>query len=176
MTKQVRTVDKLRGRCEILEKLVISISETYLAETTDDDQKRFIETILGAAIWYLPHNNKYWTGKISENAKESLSKDCKAKLTKEHQFPRKIAAKELLNGNKQFDNNENCLLKLYEEKYAKYNLVTPQENRKISKNQRDKVFKNIEKAYEDTKIKLVEITENQFKSLRKGIKIIESNQ
>lgn len=170
MVKAKTINNKLKERCEVLEKVVISISDTYWADVTTDDQKKLIETILGAAIWYLPHNEKYWTGKISECAKKALENNKKAKLTKEHQFPRKIAAKELLKEKGKIANNEISLQKLYEEKYAKFNFVTPQENKKISKHQRDGVFSDIETAYQKAEIKLIEITFEDLKKLRKGIK------
>ncbi len=170
MAKTKKANNKLKERCEVLEKVVISISDTYWAEETTDDQKKLIETILGAAIWYLPHSEKYWTGKISKGAKEALEKNTKAKMTKEHQFPRKIAAKELLKEKEKIANKETSLQNLYEEKYAKFNFVTPQENKRISRHQRDVVFVDIETAYQTAKIELVEITFEELKKLRKGTK------
>lgn len=170
MGKNKKINNKLKERCEVLEKVVFSISDTYWADVTTDDQKKLIETILGAAIWYLPHNEKYWTGQISIGAKEALENNKKAKLTKEHQFPRKIAAKELLKQKVNKANNEASLQKLYEEKYAKFNFVTPQENKKISRHQRDDVFIDIETAYQKAGIELIEITLDDLKKLRKGIK------
>jgi hypothetical protein len=170
MAKSKKANNKLKERCEVLEKVVISISDTYWAEETTDDQKKLIETILGAAIWYLPHNKKYWTGKISKGAREALENNKKAKMTKEHQFPRKIAAKELLKEKEKIANKETSLQTLYEEKYAKFNFVTPQENKKISRHQRDDVFIDIETAYRKAGIELDEITYEVLKNLRKGIK------
>lgn len=170
MAKTKKVNNKLKERCEVLEKVVISISDTYWSEVTTDDQKKLIETILGAAIWYLPHNEKYWTGKISKTAKEALENNKKSKLTKEHQFPRKIAAKELLKEKERIVNKETNLQKLYEEKYAKFNFVTPNENKKISRHQRDDVFIDIETAYQKAEIELIEITPEELKKLRKGIK------
>lgn len=166
MAKTNRTEEKLKERCEILEKVVISVSDVYWDENTKEDQKRLIETIIGAAIWYLPHNEKYWTGRISKTAKETLEKNNKAKLTKEHQFPRKIAAKELLK-EKEILKKVGSLHKLYEEKYAKFNYVTPEENKLISKHQRDDVFIDIETAYKDANIELVDLDKQVLKNLRK---------
>src|SRR5688572_17164277 len=96
MTKTNFTETRLKERCEILEKIIDSISNTYKDKNITPDQKTFIETIIGAALWYLPHTHKYWTGRISKDAKEALTLNRKSNLTKEHQYPRKLAAKELL--------------------------------------------------------------------------------
>ena len=167
MAKLKENKNKLMERCDILEKLVIQISDLYNSDETSVDQKKLIETIIGAAIWYLPHGKKYWTNKISKEAFNGLNKNRNAKMTKEHQFPRKLSAKELLNNRVKFEKNETSILKLYEEKYAKFNYVTPQENKKISKYQREDVFVDIETAYANAEIELIEISDEEFKKLKK---------
>jgi len=152
---------KLNDRCSILEKIVDSISNIYDNEA-NDDQKRLIETVIGAAIWYLPHGDKYWTGYISEKAIEALRKNNLAKLTKEHQYPRKLSAKEILN--KKMSNN--ILKEMYEEKYAKFNYVTPEENKKIANFQKEDVFVDVETAYKSAGIELKEISFEEIKQLR----------
>lgn len=165
MAKRISNGSKLKERCEILEHIIESISETYRDNKTTSDQKAFIETIIGAAIWYLPHTHKYWTGKISKAAKEALLLDKKARLTKEHQYPRKLAAKELL----QATDRNVPILELYEDIYAKFNIVTPLENKKISQYQRDGIFIDIESAYQSAGIELLEITNEELVFLKKGI-------
>ena len=166
---KTRTKNKLTGRCEILEKIIVALSNIYSDQSTTDDQKKLIETTLGATIWYLPHSDKYWTGKISQEAKNALANNGKLKLTKEHQLPRKIAAKELLMLKDSFLRNETRLEKLYEEKYAKFSFVMPSENKKISKYQRDDVFVDIETAYLNAKITLIDISKEELKKMKKGI-------
>jgi hypothetical protein len=165
MAKTNSTVAKLKERCDVLEKIIESISNTYRDSNTTADQKAFIETIIGAAIWYLPHTHKYWTGKISKDAKEALLLDRRAKLTKEHQYPRKLAAKELLNAT----DRDVPILELYEDIYAQFNIVTPLENKKISQYQRDGVFIDIEGAYKAAHIELLKISQEEYYSLRKGV-------
>ena len=78
--------------------MIIKLSQLYTDKNINEDQKRLIETTLGAALWYLPNDRKFWTGKISIKALNYL-KNKKGKiidLTKDHEFPRKIAAKEKL--------------------------------------------------------------------------------
>lgn len=164
MAKRISSKDKLKARCEILETIVEALSIPYKADIRTD-QKSFIETIIGAAIWYLPHTYEYWTGKISKSAKEALTINRKAKLTKEHQHPRKLAAKELLTA---FDRKVR-IIELYEDKYALFNLVTPQENKKISQYQRDGIFVDVEGAYSAAGIELIQISQEEFISLKRGL-------
>ncbi len=164
MQKRISSKDRLIERCQILEKIVESLSVPYKTGSTSD-QKAFIETIIGAAIWYLPHNHEYWTGNISKRAKEALIFNRKAKLTKEHQFPRKLAAKELLNA----VDREVPIIELYEDIYAKFNLVTPQENKVISQFQRDGIFVDIEGAYSAAGIELIQISQEELACLRRGV-------
>jgi hypothetical protein len=162
-----KTDFKLSDRCLILEKILLPLSEIYFHEGTTDDQRKLIETTLGAAIFYLPQGQKYWTGQISEGALDALRQDPGTTLTKEHQYPRKIAAKELLNDGYRISGKEISLLNLYEEKYGKYNLVTPSENKRVSKFQRDNVFVRIEEAYSQAGISLVTIDPGELSALRK---------
>ena len=167
MAVRQTTANKLKERCEILEKIVISLSIIYNDENTSVDQKKLIETTIGAAIFYLPHSELYWTSRISKDALAALINNPKFTLTKEHQFPRKIAAKELLTNTKVY-NKEITIQELYEGKYAKYNYVTPAENKKISRHQRDDVFEDIEIAYANAEIELVTITSEDLKKLKNG--------
>ena len=59
--------DKVKNKCSALLKLIRGIQEFYFS--ANPEQRRFIETTVGAAIWYLPKNNKVlFTGKISLDA------------------------------------------------------------------------------------------------------------
>ena len=161
-----KTEIQLKERCIILEKILIALSPVYFHPETTPNQRRLIETTIGAAIFYLPHGAKYWTGQISKGAMEAINLNPGATLTKEHQFPRKIAAKELINFFRS-ENKEVSLLALYEVKYGKYNLVTPAENKKVSSEQREGIFENIEMAYKKAGIELVKITVEELSKLRK---------
>lgn len=167
MTKKQKLTDiKLQERCQILEKILIALSPVYFHDETNDNQRRLIETTIGAAIFYLPQGEKYWTGKISRAALDSLQLNPKATLTKEHEYPRKIAAKELIHFFRTHT-LEVSLHKLYEEKYGKYNLVTPVENKRVSHFQRDGRFETIEEAYRLAGIELVLITGEELFGLKK---------
>jgi hypothetical protein len=54
---------KLKQRCDILADIVESVGPIYRSVTTTEDQKRFIEIMIGAALWYLPVPNECWTKK-----------------------------------------------------------------------------------------------------------------
>jgi len=86
----------LKEKCEILEKVILALSKIYNDPITTDNQKALLETIIGAAIWYLPSSDELWSGMISSDALEELKLGKKIPLTKEHKFPRKQAGRQLL--------------------------------------------------------------------------------
>ena len=159
---------KLLERCLVLAQLLKSIYPVY--KNKNLNQKNFIETILGAAIWYLPQNEKaLWTGKISKRVIEIFhpENDTLPQLTKDHEFPRKVAAKELLkiSWNK-VSKPELKVLNLYNKKYGKFSYVTPLENRMLMKHQRTDSFVSPEISYKKANIKLLRVTYKQLKRIR----------
>ena len=50
---------KLKEMCNILESNVQAVSIEYHNPNTTLNQQNFIETIIGASIFYLSHSNKY---------------------------------------------------------------------------------------------------------------------
>ena len=141
---------KVKNKCEALLNLIIGIQPFY--HNTNNDKKRFIETTIGAAIFYLPKKNSVlFTGKIS---KEAFRKNEKSE---DHLYPRKIAASELLDikWDKKKDPIQS-LDNLYIEKYGKYNYVSKSENKKLIKYQKIGVFKGPEKAYQSAGIELID--------------------
>ncbi len=82
--------ERVKNKCTALLKLIIGIQEFY--KTSNDGNKRFTETTIGAAIWYLPKDKTVlFTGKISKEAIQRGEK------SEDHPYPRKIAATELPN-------------------------------------------------------------------------------
>ena len=64
---------KVKNKCEALLNLIIGIQPFY--HKSNDEKKRFIETTIGAAIFYLPKKNSVlFTGKISKEAKKKKRK------------------------------------------------------------------------------------------------------
>ncbi len=160
--------EKLKDKCIILRRIIINLSEIYRDENTNEDQEGFIETMIGAAIFYLSQWNWiFFTGKISEEARK-LFKDGKPvrELTPEHEFPRKLAGKKLLTTATELDNLRKFESRLLE--YGRWNLVTPSENNKLRKFQTEKQFVSPEDSYSRAGIKLVEEDPNLFKKSTKG--------
>ena len=82
-------VNKTESKFKITFELIKKLRPTWLE--SNDYEKAFIETILGATIFYLPTSKDSFYGMISENANNT---DKKLRI-KEHQYPRKMSAKEL---------------------------------------------------------------------------------
>lgn len=147
-------LQKLEEKCEALLKLVLGIQDFY--KTTSSENKRLIETTIGAAIWYLPKSKLYlFTGKISKEAKK------KNERSEDHLYPRKIAAKEILNLNW---SEEVAPLKtitnLFLKKYGRYNYVSKKENKRLIQFQKSGVFISPEIAYQKAGIELVEFNKD----------------
>jgi hypothetical protein len=142
----------LKERCEFLAKTIKIIRRLYKQATPN--QKQFIETIIGAAIWYLPKKaNQYWTHCISRDALRNHLPNIKAKpkLTEDHAYPRKLAAEKLLKLNKI---NAGKIVRLYKKQFGVFNLITPEENRKLMPFQRKGNYINWKDAYKKAGIKL----------------------
>lgn len=161
---------KIRDRCAVIVELVQNMQPMYKAEATNDYQRHHIETIIGAGIWYIP-NKALWTGNISKEAIRSfhpLFGVDKPKLTEDHQFPRKVAARALL----EFDwagvkDPQVEMTKMFVEKYGTYNLVTSQENRDLMKYQKVEVFSTPQIAYKQAGIALLVITSEQLQFVKR---------
>lgn len=163
---------KLAEWCDILAEMIKAVAPIYRAERTSAQQKQLMETTIGAAIWYLPEVPGLWTGMVSLEAILSFypkAQKTKPKFTEEHQYPRKIAARELLQFN--WENDEQpgkTLLELYVSKYGRYNLVTSRENGHLRTYQKGNVFTNPEKAYKDAGINLILLTSEELAAVKKG--------
>ena len=162
MKSKLSTTEAISEKCEILEKIIISISDIY--ENATETQKSFIETTIGASIFYISQNASLWTGKISENAFKNLKS--KKKITKDHQYPRKIAGKELFENKQLLQNNKISVKQLFEEKYGRFNYITPEENGKLRPFQKEENFISVEHSYREAKILLKEISNIEFKKYK----------
>ena len=142
---------QLNNKCEALLHLVKGIQEFY--KSTNDTNKSFIETTVGAAIWYLPKTKDLlFTGKISKEAMK------KGEKSEDHLYPRKITAQEILQFDWEDENNPvETLSNLYIQKYGRYNYVSKMENKRLIKYQKIGVFVDPETAYENAGIELVDL-------------------
>jgi hypothetical protein len=119
--------------------------------------------MIGAAIWYLPQPNDLWTQNISVDALNALQAG--GKLTKDHNYPRKCAARELLRTAAE-ELTADFILHRYMTKYGTFNLVTKEENRRLMKYQRADSFKTPEEAYSKAAITLVPMENDQAGKLK----------
>jgi hypothetical protein len=159
----------IKDRCAIIAEIINKIKDTYL--NSNENQKAFIQTIIGAAIFYIPKPQNYWSGYISAEAIKGF-RDIKRFIpSQEHNTPRKDAAKELLEMNKGLTTD--IVEEKYTEKYCKLHYLTLKENKIVIKHQK-KCNGNYEKAYNEAGIKLILINKNILKQLReRNIEVIE---
>ena len=137
---------KTEQKFESVFNLLVNLKPSY--DTSTQYQKEFLSTIVGAAIYYLPTNKLTFSGKISEKALE-LPKN---KRVKEHEYPRKIVGKILLDTP---PNSVDELKEVYLTKYGVWNLVTKAENSLLRKYQKEGVFVSPEISYKLAEINLV---------------------
>ncbi len=129
--------------------MVNSLQGVYM--NASEAQKQLIETTVGAAIFYLPASKKvHFTGMISHGALSALPKA----PTKEHLYPRRVSAKNLLT------NPPGTLEEMIEElntKYMCYNLTTKEENKRLIPYQKVNTFVSPEESYRLAGITLVKV-------------------
>ncbi len=158
--RNLKQEENLREKCEVLLALVNSTQEIY-NRNINVAQKNYLETAIGAAIWYLPKVDGLWDGCISYEALESFNSATKKttkKLSEEHKFPRKFTARQLLSGEwlgSEYTNDVKGLMKYYVDVAGKYTYVTPVQNKQMIKFQKADEFISPEKAYKAAKIKFV---------------------
>ena len=162
--KNVKRNNVIKDRCAIIAKIVNAIREIYKSSNTN--QQAFIQTIIGAAIWYIPKPENYWSGKISIKALDGLISNKNTKLSEEHIIPRKVAAKELLENGELLKNE--YVEKVFRSKYCKIHYVTPEENKGAIKYQRTDVFENPDKVYKQARIEFIKINIKILNDLKEG--------
>ncbi len=114
--------DSQNVKINSLWKLVNEIRKVYM--DAGQDEKDFIETVVGAAIFYLPHPvNECFNGYSSMNALNNALKE--KKIVKEHLFPRKRAGKDVLE--KVYTKEEFC--SKVKNEYRIFMYLTSEENK-----------------------------------------------
>jgi hypothetical protein len=156
----------LKVKCEALSHVIRGIQSFYSNEASES-QKQLIETMIGAAIWYMPRMRELWTGLISKVAFEEIGKG--KKPTKDHEYPRKIAGTELLKTGGTGEDLESA----YVERFGKFTLVTAQENRRLVKFQKPLIFKTPAEAYAKAEIELIDVREKYLVQFGKEISTAE---
>lgn len=160
---KISIVDKQNMKYHITVKLIQQVQKLY--KKSSKYEKEYLETIIGAAIFYLPSGNKLWSKKISKEALKSYLPKVKnkTKVIKEHEYPRKVASRELLKINwDSFKQPENKLKDLYLKKYGRYNYVTQKENGALRRYQKVDIFKNPSHSYKKAGIQLIKIIDSNY--------------
>lgn len=140
--------DKTYTKFKVLYDIIHNLKDQW--DNGHDYERSHIETIVGAAIFYLPTNNKTFTGLISEEALLVEKKD----RVKEHQYPRKISANILM---KNPPSSVEDLISQYDNKYGTWNYVTKKENSALRKFQTLEKFTTPEDSYKLANINLKNI-------------------
>ena len=89
------------------------------------------------------------------------------KLTADHEYPRKVAATELLQLDWEHEvDPRQTIVRLYRSRYGRFNLVTPHENKLLVRHQKATVFRDPETAYRAAGIRLLAVTHDELALLR----------
>ena len=161
---------KILDKAEVIARTVISQQPFYSSKDCNENHRQLLETMVGAAIWYLPQSSDLWTGEISVEAIKKLSKTRKlSSLTKDHNFPRKVAASELFKVNwSKILNPQEEVLNRYLNSYGQFNYVLPEENKRLVQYQKGHVFVSPEASYQQAGIPLRKLSHEQLNLIRKG--------
>jgi len=150
-------LDSQEEKYKCIFALVNSIKGEY--KRMSDKQKAFVETVIGASIYYTKN---HYGGKSSE---EAIKNRNKRKPTPDHIIPRKYAAKELLTNN--FPEEET--IRRIRDEYSKIYYVTKEENGRMRKYQKTDSFdpEEIDNYYEQEGIILKEFSEEKLLGKKK---------
>ena len=168
---------KLRDRCAVLVEIAKNLASIYDSPSASETPRHYIETILGAAIWYLPTSKELWNGKVSLRVLEDFhpaSAISKPRMTEDHEYPRKVSAIELMRRSWSAEATID-MLELYLTKYGRFSYINPTENKVLVKHQKSHIFDNPEAAYVAAGIKLVSVSLDELKQIKKrNTAVIES--
>lgn len=129
-------------------KVILSLAPFYNG-TNSETERAFMETTVGAAIFYLPTVKVvHFTKMVSEEVARG------GKSTQEHLYPRKVSGRALLtNPPSTFDE----FVDICNDKYLRYNLTTAEENKRLVPFQKADVFVSPEQSYAHAGIVLVAV-------------------
>ena len=163
---------RLQERADVVARSVMSQQAFYQADQCSPNQRQLLETMVGAAIWYFPQSDELWTGMISVDALKAFvgTAGSKAvKLTKDHHYPRKVAAAELFSLKwATIDDPAEEVLRRYLDCYGQFNLVLPEENKRLVKHQKTQSFVSPADAYAKAGIELKPLSRPLLKAIQAG--------
>lgn len=169
MNRTDRLIAQVYARCSVIAELVQRMQPFYRAEDTIDYQRQHVETIVGAGLWYIP-NSGLWTGRVSRAAIASYHPnegEKRPKLTQDHYYPRKAAARELLNTDwSTVDDPAYEVTRRYIEVYGRFNHITPSENRALMPYQKVDRFVTPEQAYASAGVVLVAVSPEELQRIK----------
>ena len=64
--------NKILDKAEVIARTVMSQQSFYFSKECNRNHRQLLETMVGAAIWYLPQGKDLWTGNISIDALKKL--------------------------------------------------------------------------------------------------------
>jgi hypothetical protein len=169
----LRNIDqRLAERAEVVARTVMSQQPFFQSELCSDNQRQLLETMVGAAIWYFPQSHDLWTGGISVEALTALAQSRRpksVKLTKDHHYPRKVAAAELFAIDWSVVSDPGAeVLRRYLEGYGQFNYVLPEENKRLVTYQRTSNFVSPDQAYNQAGIELRTLSRPLLKAICSG--------
>jgi hypothetical protein len=156
---------KLREQCEVVALMIIAMRTVY--EAANPQQRALLETIVGAAIWYIPKPVRAWTGQISHGALQAFhpeSGNARPRLSEEHVYPRKVAARILLSD---MSLTGESMAHQFREKYGRVHFITSEENKAVQRYQRVGVFNSPDEAYALAGITLIELPDEALRKIKK---------
>ncbi len=166
MPKKTQQRDaKLVEQCDILAALIGAIRPFY--QSASPQQRAFLETIIGAGLWYIPKPAGAWTGRISVGALRAFHPESgivKPRLSEEHVYPRKVAARHLIEDSSL---DGSALANLFREKYGRVHLITSEENKAVQPFQRAGVFTSPEAAYTMAGILFLDLPANELRHVKR---------
>jgi hypothetical protein len=164
---------RLQERADVVARTVISQQGFYQSDQCSPNQRQLLETMVGAAIWYFPQSaESLWTGLISVGALTALAESDNpktVKLTKDHHYPRKVAASELFALDwSEIGDPAAEVLRRYLHCYGRFNYVLPDENKRLVKYQKTHSFVSPEHSYALAGIELVRLSLPLLKEIQSG--------
>src|SRR5665647_485276 len=156
---------QLDEQCSVLADVIVAIRPVY--SKASPRQRALLETVIGAAIWYIPKPSRAWTGRMSLGALKMFHPDSgvqKPRFSEEHVYPRKVAARLLLE-DQTLDGA--TLSALFREKYGRLHLITSDENKSVQPYQRVAVFTTPDDAYGRAGIVLIEVADHELRLVKK---------
>jgi hypothetical protein len=156
---------RLEEQCEVVAALIVAMRPVYRSATAS--QRALLETIIGAAIWYIPKPARAWTGKISLGALKAFHPTSgleRPRSSEEHVYPRKVAARLLLEDESL---TGATLAELFRERYGRVHFITSEENKAVQPFQRASVFSTPDEAYVRAEITLIGLTDAELRLVKR---------